>query len=1419
MTLAFMVLTTTMAWAQEEISGLTYNTADGYYGIGSADELTALALYSNDFEASGLTFKMTADIDLSGTNWTPIGTSDHPFKGTFLGNGYKITGLSINTDQDNAGLFGMVEDATLSGVMVENASVNGVGNCGILVGYVKSGTTNTTIEHCMTMGSVSGSSSVGGFAGVLAADDVIIRECFSLGDATGSSSSVGGFVGTITRSATISDCYSLVTAKGAQRVGGFVGYLYNDDITIERCYAAGAVDGSGRYVGAFVGYLNCDGNFSDCVALYDGIHAAGTSTAGISESKSVAAELNAAEMKSSAYFPSWLVPELDVWTQVDGLTQPLLAWSVTNGLTVYASATGNGNGSVEVTADSYAPGSIVTINAVADNNSFLVGWTGSTAYADATNATTTFALDNHRVVSAQFGKLIRTAAELQAVNDDLSGIYALANDIDLSNIYHDIDLAHIYALFDALDKNGISAISSGSGVVDWTPIGNAEHRFTGKFYGRGYKISNMVCLNNPAIQGRGLFGGTRGATLDGITVSGVVYGTTYFAGGLVGTAEGTLITNCHANCNVNNASFHNGGLAGAIAEGTAIVGCSAEGTVFSAGGANEGGLVGSCGSGTVTISDCVSSAEVMATDKTHNGDNVGGFIGFINSDHADISDCRADGYASGIYGDVGGFVGRIGGSGTVNVTNCVARVDVRSYGNNYGGFIGNINNENATISNCWCSGAVWGTAGNIGAFVGIIPYNSEGTPEYMFVNCSVYTYGPGPRLFCGSNMSLSGNVLTANDYADMTNGWPEVKKHTHGVTPISTAAELQAIAANETSLAGCYVLVDDIDFHGQTIEPIGNADTPFTGELYGQGHKISRYTVNTTEPYAGLFGNIAGGRVNGVLAEEGTVRRLQDTNTTVGVGGFAGTIQSKSLVDDCSFTGKVYNDADGKNGGFGGFVGRTDDMPAILRCYADVEAVDNYSIQPNTGGFVGDHSHGYIVDAYAIGPVTDYYPSPAVSPPHTNVGGFAGYVGAAARIANAWCSGQVSSQGPYLGAFVGQAHVDGRFTNSYFDMIAADGKDAAGTGSVSSTDHAGITGLDDMSDPDNFAGFDFVATWTIDENTGHPVFRRGQQHVTFDPAGGTCAMESHDYAIGYEYYGNNDANNGLPEPVRPGYSFVGWFDDLGIQVTNNSTVTFDTNRVLHARWAENVLELADAADNTTAIASAAASSKTYNVTLSGRTLYKDGAWNTLCLPFSMTAAQIAANTGFAEAEIRELSNASFDGSTLTLNFTAEGAVTSITAGVPCIVRWASGSNFTPTFSGVTIDATARNKACDLGDGKSITFTGTYAPVTYADENKSVLFLGGENTLYYPDGTATTTIGAFRAYFTLDGIEAGNKANGVKAFVLNFGDDETGISLTPDPSPVGEGSAGAWYDLSGRKVHNGQLPRGIYVNNGKKVVIK
>ena len=270
----------------------------------------------------------------------------------------------------------------------------------------------------------------------------------------------------------------------------------------------------------------------------------------------------------------------------------------------------------------------------------------------------------------------------------------------------------------------------------------------------------------------------------------------------------------------------------------------------------------------------------------------------------------------------------------------------------------------------------------------------------------------------------------------------------------------------------------------------------------------------------------------------------------------------------------------------------------------------------------------------------------------------------------------------------------------------------------------------------------------------------------------------------------------------------------------SNVVNFTTNATL---------TLANNADNDEAISSAATSGKTYDVTLADRTLWKDGDWNTLCLPFSLSAEQIAASD-LADADIRALSSASFNGGTLTLNFTDENVTTAITAGTPYIIKWAgNGTNniVNPVFTGVTISNANNDVTCDFGNGNSISFKGTYEQLSYTNDDTSILFLGSANTLYYPLSGAT--IGAQRAYFELTGITAGEPKPGqsnIAAFVLNFDGKTDGLTTL---APTERAEEGLWYDLSGRKVslsptpspvgEGRKLPRGIYIHNGRKVVIK
>ena len=266
----------------------------------------------------------------------------------------------------------------------------------------------------------------------------------------------------------------------------------------------------------------------------------------------------------------------------------------------------------------------------------------------------------------------------------------------------------------------------------------------------------------------------------------------------------------------------------------------------------------------------------------------------------------------------------------------------------------------------------------------------------------------------------------------------------------------------------------------------------------------------------------------------------------------------------------------------------------------------------------------------------------------------------------------------------------------------------------------------------------------------------------------------------------------------------------------------------------NDSQAAEDEKNTAVISNAASISVGCIVTLADRTLYKDGDWNTLCLPFNLGNPEAEEGHYFdgtllEGATVKTLASTEFADGTLTMNFVD---VHEIIAGAPYIVKWeGDGSNnlVNPVFTGVTIDATMHDRVCDLGDGKSISLVGNYSPVVYAagTAHKDVLFLGSGSTLYYPDGTNATTINSCRAYFQLNGISAGdpNDSNGIKAFKLNFGDGETtGVEEIVNGKSSNSKSDDAWYDLQGRRMKNEgmkneKLTHGLYIHNGKKVIIK
>lgn len=206
-----------------------------------------------------------------------------------------------------------------------------------------------------------------------------------------------------------------------------------------------------------------------------------------------------------------------------------------------------------------------------------------------------------------------------------------------------------------------------------------------------------------------------------------------------------------------------------------------------------------------------------------------------------------------------------------------------------------------------------------------------------------------------------------------------------------------------------------------------------------------------------------------------------------------------------------------------------------------------------------------------------------------------------------------------------------------------------------------------------------------------------------------------------------------------------------------------------------------------------------NVTLT-RTFYKDGEWNTLCLPFAVANAK----TAFDGAELREVDKPNSNGNTIVFK-----EATSIEAGKPYLIKWAKTPNevcdFVNTFEGVTLVATAT----PVKVNDAITFTGFYNKATADKLGASVAAIGAGNKLFK---VTSGEMKGFRAAFVLN---PATPAAGIKVVIDGT---TTGIE---DLVVDGVKANGRVYNLNGQYVGNSLngLQPGIYIQNGKKVVVK
>lgn len=325
-------------------------------------------------------------------------------------------------------------------------------------------------------------------------------------------------------------------------------------------------------------------------------------------------------------------------------------------------------------------------------------------------------------------------------------------------------------------------------------------------------------------------------------------------------------------------------------------------------------------------------------------------------------------------------------------------------------------------------------------------------------------------------------------------------------------------------------------------------------------------------------------------------------------------------------------------------------------------------------------------------------------------------------------------------------------------------------------------------------------------------------------------------------------------------------------------VVYDHGISYAGAYYSHVLSLESDIDNSSLLARH--KGQMFDVKLRRRILYKDGSWNTLCLPFStsLTKSNLKSNVfvNAKEFEFKRLSKTAHelkDKETGRIDYFKTGCengklyiflekADDIIAGEPYLIRFTKADDYVetdpehydvyePYFEDVTIEEISPETDAVTSTDGTISFVPTVSPIVWDNKNRSILFIGIANTLFYPSGAGPTRVGALRGYFRLNnGLEVAEYGNGetddddyyvpgggdVKAFVINVEDNATDnideLQVNTQSSSQSEAAKpsatvnGQCFDLSGREMVNGKwsmvngkLPRGLYIIGKKKILVK
>ena len=931
--------------AVETLDNYPEPTKEGeWYVIDSVDDLKWLATASRNVQA-----KLTADIKLNGDNkvldgkgdlianpdnlqkWTPIGTNTDPFTGTFDGGGYTISGLYIDGNTNNVGLFGCIGKNSLATGTVKNVTladsyvrgnefvggICGWNNGGTLqdchnTGTV-SGTTNVggvcgkndsgTVDGCYNFGTVSAGFFVGGVCGinnngstlknsyntgkVSCTNDHVggvcgrngastVQGCYNTGTVSGGESA-GGVCGENSVSGTVQECYNTVTVSGTKNVGGVCGEN-RDTSTVQGCYNTGKVSGD-RSFGGVCGYSDGHATVKECYYLV------GTSANAVGNRGD---DINCkskteTEFKNGAVayrLQSDLGGTTQVWGQRIGMDKtPVLSSDTT--YKVYARATSPCKGGYSNTNDGTLEHNYV--NGVCSN-----------------------------------------CGEWEEAKD-VDGYYEIHNQWQLRWFANQVNIQkrpNINArLMNDITMDG----------TEWTPIGTDTISFTGTFEGQGYTISGLTCTDTNKDH-VGLVGYAIDATIQNVTVQGATLNGRDYIGSVCGYLSGGTITNCHAVETVigktgrEAQSKYRGGIVGYIIGNTNVTGCTNSGTVS---GLNFlGGIVGQAQQ--ATVQRCFNSGAV-----TGNSSPIGGIVGFANQ--ATVQDCGNTGTVTRIGSNEG--CGGIAGSAEAgSIQNCYNAYRTIAYP------ICASPSSDTTLLNCYYLADNPGTdpsAKTEAQFnsgeVAYLLQNGERTDTTTTVWGQTLTGGSqqafpvlnGDKVYQTTpcTAGYSNTAQQTLDHSYTTGGvcsrcgeWQEAKQAADGYYEIHNQGQLRWFADQVNNNGRTDInarLMNDITINNKVLDdkgelisdtsnlkswtPIGKSGNSFKGEFDGNSHTIrGLYFNDTNKGDVGLFGFVGKG---------GTVKNVTLADSYVSGSWYVGGICGQNYggtVEGCRNTGRVY---------------------------------------------------------------------------------------------------------------------------------------------------------------------------------------------------------------------------------------------------------------------------------------------------------------------------------------------------------------------------------------------------------------------------------------------------------------------------------------------------------------------------------